>query len=235
METAHRKVRVGDLGKLDAVETRRRIEQRERAGVAELFALDWTEFRRVEIEDARIAVRRRFPIADDVGDFVDPLYRADWRALVMLRDYGAHAEGRAGVEKQLFCRLIEIDAALCEVVRGSAGVVHRKSRAEQSAAPFGEEIIHGACTIGLELFDHARARLHCRSLGGQRRYLIASHDFAAEDFRDDLLCRIAVGDRNLHSVNALEHLEFLLEDRKITGAAVRRRAVLSPATHDASP
>src|SRR5277367_7026225 len=130
METAHRKVRVGDLGKLDAVETRRRIEQCERARVAELLALDWAEFRRVEIEDARVAVRRRFPVGDDVGDFVDPLYRADGRAFVMLRDDGAHAEGRAGIEKQLSGRLIEIDAALCEVMRGSAGVVHRKSRAE---------------------------------------------------------------------------------------------------------
>src|ERR1700724_4025020 len=52
VETAHREVGVGDLRNLDPVETRRRIKQRERAGVAELLARDRAEFRRVETEDA---------------------------------------------------------------------------------------------------------------------------------------------------------------------------------------
>src|SRR3984957_19206289 len=68
MEAAHREVGVDDLRDLDSVEARRRIEQRERAGVAELLAFDRAELRGVEAEDARIAVRRRLPIADDIGD-----------------------------------------------------------------------------------------------------------------------------------------------------------------------
>ena len=63
MEAAHREVGVGDLRDLDSVQARGRIEQRERAGIAELLALDRAELRGVEIEDARVAVGCRLPIA----------------------------------------------------------------------------------------------------------------------------------------------------------------------------
>src|ERR1700726_4051829 len=56
MEAADRKVGVDDLRDLDSVQARGRIEQCERAGVAELLALDRAELRRVEPEDARVAV-----------------------------------------------------------------------------------------------------------------------------------------------------------------------------------
>src|SRR5258708_29613011 len=51
METGHREVGVDDLRDLDSVQAGGRIEQRERAGIAELLAFDRAELRGVEAED----------------------------------------------------------------------------------------------------------------------------------------------------------------------------------------
>src|SRR5208282_372359 len=169
VKPAHRKVAVGDLRYLDAVKTRGRIKQRKHARVAEILALDRAELRRVEAEDARIAVGRGPPIADDVGDFVGPFYRADGRAFAMLRDDGAHPKRRGGVEIELSRGLLEADAALREMMRGGVWVVHRKSRAEQSGLPLRDEILDRSCPIGFENFDEARPRLHRGSPGAKRR------------------------------------------------------------------
>jgi len=61
MEPAHRLIVIGDLGNFDSIQTRRRIEQRQRAAVSELLALNRAaELRRFESKHAHVAIARRY-------------------------------------------------------------------------------------------------------------------------------------------------------------------------------
>src|ERR1700683_5592271 len=136
MKAAHGFFVVGDLRELDAIEARRRIEQRQGSAVAELLALDGTELRGIELENLRISLRGGAPIADHIGDLVDPFDRADRIAFMIGAQHRVQTEGRRGVEIKLARIADEADAVRIEMMRGGIEILDRETCAIKSASEF---------------------------------------------------------------------------------------------------